>query len=399
MNEKDLIKQINLTNIATELMTYVETKDGGKHPALHVSFDLIKTVLPQAEEYLKEYIEKKDADTSKTGEKLYTVANAGKNDVLKLTKQDGVFWGALKTEDGASKMVKLKEVATSNPDAAKAAAVSNPYVLMILVALTIIEKDIKKILVIEKQILSFLETEKESEVEADVKTLSSIMTKYTANQDNEKFVTSNHKLVLDIQRTARKNIIFYKKNIEKLSKDKSLTISQTGLEGLYKKFDKQFKYYKMSIFTFSLASFLEVLLSGNFEEENITIIKNEIDEVGGEYCVLHNQCSEKMKKISHNSIETNTVKGTGVFVGFAGKLFSKSKKEKNLERGEKLQNKGSDIVNKSKDLEEKIIKSFSETEDPETSLFLEKMEDMVFIFNRTGQICLDENGIYLVNNN
>lgn len=50
----------------------------------------------------------------------------------------------------------------------------------------------------QQQIMSFLETEKESEIEADVQTLSDLMEKYKYNWDNEYFISSNHKLVLDI---------------------------------------------------------------------------------------------------------------------------------------------------------------------------------------------------------
>ena len=65
----------------------------------------------------------------------------------------------------------------------------------------------------ERQILSFLEVEKESEIEADMETLSAIITKYKFNWDNEHYIASNHKLVLDIERTARKHMNSYQKEV------------------------------------------------------------------------------------------------------------------------------------------------------------------------------------------
>ena len=78
--------------------------------------------------------------------------------------------------------------------------------MMMAVALFSIESDLANIAEMSQQIISFLEMEKESEIEADVETIMGIATKYKQNWDNEHFVAGNHKLVLDIQRTARKNM-------------------------------------------------------------------------------------------------------------------------------------------------------------------------------------------------
>ena len=80
---------------------------------------------------------------------------------------------------------------------------------MMSVALFSIEQKLGSIEEMERQLLSFLEIEKEAEIEADLETLSSIIKKYKFNWDNEHFVASNHKLVLDIERTARKHINSY----------------------------------------------------------------------------------------------------------------------------------------------------------------------------------------------
>ena len=50
--------------------------------------------------------------------------------------------------------------------------------MMMAVALFSIEQQLGNIAEMEKQILSFLEIEKESEIEADVETLTSIIKKY-----------------------------------------------------------------------------------------------------------------------------------------------------------------------------------------------------------------------------
>ena len=79
--------------------------------------------------------------------------------------------------------------------------------MMMAVALFSIEQELGKIEDMQRQIVSFLEIEKESEIEADVESLMSIIKKYKDNWDNEHFVSGNHNQVLTYQNRARKNML------------------------------------------------------------------------------------------------------------------------------------------------------------------------------------------------
>lgn len=385
MNKSETIHTV--ASVTSGLMTVVKI-DGKEHPVLKIAFDVVSKVMPEAEKVALDIAEgKKPIDSSvELGKKVYSLVSSEK----------GAFKGK-NVKQNISKVTELKNNGVpANPQALKAAAVSNPYALLIIIALSIIEKDVKKIIAITKDILSFLQAEKESEIEADVQTLSSIISKYTVNFDNEKFISSNHKMVLDIQRTARKNMLFYEKRIEERANGKSFAISQNEVESFFKKLNKEFKYYRMSLHTFALASFLEILLSGNFEEENVALIKEEIIEVSNNYINFHAMCLEQIKKISHTSIETNVVKGSGFITGSIGKIFAKSKKEENVARGEKLIATSDKLTDKSREIENTYVAALEDIKDPTTNVFIEKMEEMIFIFNRTGQICCDDESLYLV---
>ena len=127
-----------------------------------------------------------------------------------------------------------------------------------------------------KQILSFLETEKESEIEADVETLINIINKYKFNWDNEHYVSNNHKLVLDIQRNARKNMNTYQKKVNEIINSKQIIVAQSKINSILLHLERNFKYYRLSLYAFSMASLLEIMLSGNFMEEYIAGIMDEI---------------------------------------------------------------------------------------------------------------------------
>lgn len=121
--------------------------------------------------------------TSIAADGLYTIANAGVGDVLKAAK-NGNFWASLKTAEGTSKMVQLQK-AGSITATTQTAAAFNPATMMMAVALFSIEQELGKIEDMQRQIVSFLEIEKESEIEADVESLMSIIKKYKDSPSND----------------------------------------------------------------------------------------------------------------------------------------------------------------------------------------------------------------------
>ena len=177
---------------------------------------------------------------------LYKLLN-GEGVGLKQSRS-GFLWGATKE----SKMGKFQELNSATKTTTTQIPI-DPTTMMMAVALASIEKQLGDIAEMQKQILSFLETEKESDVEGDVETLSKIINDYKYNWDNELFVNSNHKLVLDIRRNANKNIKSYNKRIEEVIDSKDFLISQSNVSSALEKLTKDFKYYRLSLFSYSLS--------------------------------------------------------------------------------------------------------------------------------------------------
>ncbi|SFO64805.1 hypothetical protein SAMN05216351_1235 [Pseudobutyrivibrio sp. JW11] len=325
---------------------------------------------------------------------LYQLANKGTGYTLKVAK-NGNFWGAFKTAEGGSKMAQL---AAADPISATntIALNANPAMIMMSVALFSIEKELGNIADMEKQILSFLQIEKESEIEADVITLNEIITKYKHNWDNEHYIASNHKMVLDIQRTARKNMISSQKNVAEALNSKKLVVVQGQVNNTFNDLQKKFKYYRLSLYTFSLASLVEIMLSGNFKEENIEASIKEIRKNTDEYRKLFGECSIFLEKMSKGSIETNVLKGLGTASDVMGKFIGSIPKIKEGQVDEFLQEAGGKLKTNALGISNDVIESFAEVSNPNTGVFLQKMEDMIRIYDKTTEICFDNKNIYLI---
>ena len=327
----------------------------------------------------------------------YQVTNAGIGDALKAAKE-GKFWGAIKKADGSSAMAKLAPVDSAS-QTTQMVMKANPATMMMAVALASIERELGNIAEMEKQILTFLQVEKESEIEADVITLNEIIAKYKHNWDNEHYVASNHKMVCDIQRTARKNMISFQKKVSEAVKGSKLVVKQSQVNSAQKDLQKKFKYYRLSLYTFALASLAEIILSGNFKEENINASIEEVQKYSGEYRELFSECSVFLERMSKKSLETQVIKGVGTASSAVGKLIGGIPKVKDGKADEFLQAKGKKIKQSAIGMKEKAVRAFSEVSNPNTSVFVDKMEEMVRIYNRTTEICFDRENIYLIAEN
>lgn len=332
--------------------------------------------------------------TTMDGTGLFRWVNEGAGNALKSTK-DGKFWGSYKTKDGSSKMAKFMCV-DSVDKTTKTVLPMNPATMMMAFSICAIEKHLNVIEDMQQQIMSFLETEKESEIEADVQTLADLMEKYKYNWDNEHFVSSNHKLVLDIQRTALKNMYIYQKQAQEQLRKKKVLVTQANIEMIFTELHKKFSYYRLALYTYSLASLFEIMLSGNFKEDNIAIIKNKICGFASEYRELFGECSIYLEKLGRGAIDTNILKGVGNTGEKLGNLIgsipiiSRGPVDELLEKG------GRNLAEKAGEIEGKSVHDFALLGNPGTGILTEKMQDIIDIYNHTESICFDSERIYLI---
>lgn len=325
---------------------------------------------------------------------LYQLANAAVGDTLKVAK-NGNFWGAFKTAEGTSKFAQLQ---AAGPLSAtnKMVMPINPATMLMAVALFSIEQQLGNIAETGKQILSFLEVEKESEIEANAETLISIIAKYKHNWDNEYFVSSNHTLVLDIQRTARKHMNSYQKKIGEVLDSKKRIMAQAKMDTALTDLQKKFKYYRLSLYTFSLASLVEILLSGNFKEAYISCVKTEIETLSLSYRELFDKCSVYLEKMRDSSLKANVLTGIGTASSTVGKFIGEIPVIKKGPIDELLQDNGSHLKKKADKIEHNMLASFAKLSNPETGTFVNQMENMIQIYNHTERICFDHEQIYLL---
>lgn len=331
-------------------------------------------------------IKKISNEKTKPKGKLYRITNLEKNDSLKSMRDGKTFWGAISKKDGTSKMAKLKEV---NPNSVMSL---DPTTIMMSFVLSGIENELKEIKELNKKILSFLIQEKESEIESDLEILNRAINDFKYNLEDEKYLINNHKQVMDIKRTANKNMIFYKKQItDDLNKDKIIT-TNSGMNSTINDIEKKIKYYRLSLYIYSFSSLLEILLLGNYKSDYLLSKTNELNELDNEYLNIYNKVLKYVKKNANKSLEANLLSGLGSAGKTIGNLAEKAKVKK-VEMW--LNKKGENLKQTGQNIKDNFAMRFEDIKESNSKTFIEQIEKVNCIYNKTKEIYFDNENIYL----
>lgn len=140
-------------------------------------------------------------------------------------------------------------------------------------------------------------------------------------------------------------------------------------------------YYRFSLYTFSMASLMEVMLSGNFKEEYVYGIKDEIGQMSEVYRDLFSECSVYLENLSNTSMEKNLLSGIGTTSKALRTLISNISGIKEGPVDEFLVDQGSRMKKSAHSMETQSIKEFAEISNPKTGVFSGKSNIAVFCWH------------------
>ena len=140
-----------------------------------------------------------------------------------------------------------------------------------------IDEKLEELQKITKQVLEFLEQEKQSEIEAEIKFLSEVFNSMSLIKDDDALRQSKLNQISSIERESTANIIFYEKEIKKL-------INEYGTKRSKKKNEQEiinrlmsaYYYLNLSSRANALAKLLEVYMVDGLKKQYIQNKREEI---------------------------------------------------------------------------------------------------------------------------
>lgn len=313
---------------------------------------------------------------------IYRVNTKG----LEMFETKGGYIGSLKNSNGS----------VGGGQAVMTRIKCDPAMMFMAMTLMTIEKKLDDIKDIQKEMLDFLKAKEKADLRGNMNALIDIINNYKFNCNNEKYKTNKHILVQDIRRSAEQSILLYRDLIQSMLAKKELIHSDQEINSKIKRADENLKEYQISLYLYSFASFLEVMLLENFDKNYISSVNNKIEEYLLKYKELYTQCYNEIESYTKKSIQSILTKGVAGVSKGTGKAVSKipflrkgSVDEFLIESSEKIK-KFNDKRN------DTTIQKLTVNSMKGTNPFVEALNQISTIYNEPIEILIDNKNLYLI---
>ncbi|MBO6048030.1 MAG: hypothetical protein J6P61_09865 [Erysipelotrichaceae bacterium] len=269
--------------------------------------------------------------------------------------------------------------------------------MAVAAALMKVEKSLDGIEDVAKEILEFLELKEKSEMQGNLNTLADIMKTLKYNYGQELFISNKHQVVLDIKRDSEAKIVFYRHQVEanlKRDNKKDLIYHKTDVDKKVKAILNDFNNYHMAMYIFAYATFLEVMLQGNFNSAYLTTVNESLIAKDKEYTILYKNCIRKIDVYSKGSVESQALKALGHVAKGAGDVLQQVPIANRTPIDEALQAHGKDIKKFAAASNKKAVDQLRTKRDSGIDLFVNNINALDQLYSQRRTFWIDDNRIY-----
>lgn len=273
----------------------------------------------------------------------------------------------------------------------------NPTMLFMAAALMSIDKKLDIIQETQQEIIEFLEQKEKSNLKGSLDTLSDVLNNYKYNWNNETYKTNKHNLVQIIKHDTVKSIDFYQNQISSKLEKQSFLHSNKTVKSKMQKIHSEFKNYQLALYIFSFASFIEVILIGNFDSEYLNSISHKIEDLYFKYRELYTECYNQIEGYANTSMESYLLNGLAGMSKISGKLIAKVPVVGKSSIDEALIETSGRLEKFESSKNDKILEKFIDARSSEVGLFIDNINMVNRLYNEPIEFLIDKEYIYIKN--
>lgn len=271
----------------------------------------------------------------------------------------------------------------------------NPTMLFMAVALMSMDKKLDCILETQQEIMEFLEQKEKSNLKGSLDTLYDVLNNYKYNWDNEKYKTNKHILVQSIKHEAIQSIDFHQNQISKKLKKQSFLHIDKNVKNRIRKIYSEFKDYQLAVYIFSFASFIEVILLGNFNSEYLNNISKQIESLSLQYREIYTECYNQLEGYANTSMESHLLNGLASVGKISGNLIAKVPGVSKSPVDDVLIGTSERLEQFELNKNSKTLKNIIEARSSEVRVFIDNIDTLNKLYNEPLEFLIDKEYIYI----
>ena len=270
----------------------------------------------------------------------------------------------------------------------------NPATMCMAVAIIGLDKKMDRIIEIEQKLLDHIVAKERAQRRNNIDFVSEMLKDYKYNWNNERFLNSNHVMALQIKRESGAYIKKYRELIEKGLEINGLVKGDADIKKAIKKVARDMNEYQIAVYVYAFASFVEVLLKGNFNSEYLKEVSNRIEDNSVQYRELYTKAYNKLLYKADTTVESQFL-GTLSSIGkAAGNLAAKSPGLDLLDVDDALIKGSKKLSNINSNKKAKELRRLESKQAVYVRPFLDNLSIVDKAYNEPKQIMFDDKYIY-----
>ena len=316
---------------------------------------------------------------------LYTVELTQGGELVRAVGTNG-FRGYAMGANGIQEQAVLRKAGTAG---------INTATLFMSIAIMGIQHEIKELQKMHTELLEVIERDKKSQLMTDMELLSEYAENYKYYWQNNATVTVNLNQVKNIKRNARKDMISYREEVDSILSGKMDTILNYGAPQKVNKLSDRFSHYRLALYVYSFAQYMEVLLSQNFEPDYLNLSASDLRQYFDDYRELYTKCFNEIEHTTKTALGAQLVKGFAEANTFLGKQLGKIKVIKKGSIDDILEANGKVIEEKEAERLETIKVKIISYKDSGIGIFTNNINTINRIYNEPVELLWDKENLYI----
>lgn len=329
-----------------------------------------------------------------SGEVLYRIANSdtAKGTLQMIKGQPGATYGTYMQDGVFSQRAVFEQVAGNG---AAPTIPIDPTAIFMAAALASINMKLDAIQATQQEMFEYVKQRDESEMRADLVFLTDVFNTYKDSWNNDLYVQNHHAQALTCKRHAMANIDFYRQEIVAKTNEKDLLHSDKKVEKKQEALERYFKDYQMALTMYAFSSFMDVLLSKNFEKNYLDYISETIREYSYKYRELYTDCYNRVAIYANQSVDSMVRKGLSKASKATGQGVAKAPLINKTELENNLLQVSVKLKEYDSDKREETLNALAENSSASVMPYVETIDNLNRFHNEPMDVMFDKEYIYV----
>lgn len=329
-----------------------------------------------------------------SGEVLYRIANSdtAKGTLQMIKGQPGATYGTYMQDGVFSQRAVFEQVAGNG---AAPTIPIDPTAIFMAAALASINMKLDAIQATQQEMFEYVKQRDESEMRADLVFLTDVFNTYKDSWNNDLYVQNHHAQALTCKRHAMANIDFYRQEIVAKTNEKDLLHSDKKVEKKQEELERYFKDYQMALTMYAFSSFMDVLLSKNFEKNYLDYISETIREYSYKYRELYTDCYNRVAIYANQSVDSLVRKGLSKASKVTGQGVAKAPLINKTDLENNLLQVSVKLKEYDSDKREETLNALAETSSASVMPYVETIDKLNRFHNEPMDVMFDKEYVYI----